>query len=353
MKTNAAVLTEINKPLQVEELVLPVLNAGQVLVEIAYSGICHSQLNEIHGLKGEDRFLPHTLGHEGSGVVLEVGSDVSKVQCGDHVVLTWIKGTGHDVSSTQYTNGDGLPVNSGAISTFMSRAVISENRLVRIPSRMPLREAALLGCAVPTGAGIVNNTLHMQAGKSIAIWGLGGIGLSALLMAAYINADSTAPIIAIDINDDKLALAQELGATHTIHVRSLDPLTAVFNVTSGQGVDYAVEATGLREVMEEAFRCVRNQGGVCVLAGNLPQGQRISLDPFDLIKGKRIMGTWGGESNPDRDIPMQADWAMSGKLDLKKIICREFALADVNDAIDYMELHATGRVLIDMGHHKT
>jgi len=350
MKTNAAVLTKIDQPLQIEELCIPHLERGQVLVEIAYSGICHSQLNEIYGLKGEDQFLPHTLGHEGSGVVLEVGSDVEKVKAGDHVVLTWIKGKGHDVPSAQYTREDGSVVNSGAISTFMAHAIISENRLVLIPKDMPLRDAALLGCAIPTGAGIVNNTLKMKSGKTIAIWGLGGIGLSALLMAVHINAnvEPTAMIIAIDINDDKLALAHEMGATHTINTQSLDPLDAIRDITSSQGVDYAVEATGRREIMEQAFQCVRDQGGLCVLAGNLPQGQTISLDPFDLIKGKKIVGTWGGETDPDRDIPLHVQWAMSGTLDLKKIICREFELEDLNEAVDYMQKSAVGRVLLKM-----
>lgn len=349
MKTTAAVLTQINEPLQLEELLIPPLKAGQVLVEVAYSGICHSQLNEIHGLKGEDRYLPHTLGHEGSGVVLEIGTGVTKVKAGDHVVLTWIKGKGQDVPSVQYSRKDGTRVNSGAISTFLTHAVISENRLVSIPQSMPLREAALLGCAIPTGAGIVKNTLGMQPGQSIAVWGLGGIGLSALLMAAHINANSadTAIIIGIDISEEKLALARSIGATHTIHAGSLDPLAAAMQVTSGRGVDYAVEAAGLRQTMEQAFRCVRDHGGVCVLAGNLPLGESISLDPFDLIKGKRIIGTWGGETDPDRDIEEYVQYCLAGKLDLECLASHIIRLGDINQALESLKRGSVNRILID------
>jgi len=349
METTAAVLTKINQALEIQELVIPSLKEGQVLVEIAYSGICHSQLNEIHGLKGEDRFLPHTLGHEGSGVVLEAGPDVTKVKPGDHVVLTWIKGLGHDVPSTQYARKDGTIVNSGAISTFMTHTVISENRLVPIPKEMPLKEAALLGCAIPTGAGIVKNTAEMKPGKSVAVFGLGGIGLSAILMAGQLNAGNRNPvnIIAIDVIDAKLALARKVGATHTINAQSCDVLEAVMELTSGQGVDYAVEAAGLCQTMEWAFRCVRDNGGLCVLAGNLPQGETISIDPFDLIKGKHIVGTWGGETNPDGDIPLYIKSFLANEMNLTFLIAQSRPLLQINEAIREMEAGQVGRCLIE------
>src|SRR5262245_26731137 len=157
MRTDAAVLFELNQPLRLLTLDVPDPRPGQVLVEVAYSGVCHSQLHEVRGRRGPDRFLPHTLGHEGSGTVLAVGDGVTKVKPGDRVVLTWIKGQGADVPSTTYGGGPGR-VNSGAISTFMRHTNTCENRLVPLPPEMPLREAALLGCAVPTGAGVVPNT---------------------------------------------------------------------------------------------------------------------------------------------------------------------------------------------------
>ncbi len=349
MKTTAAVLTKINTPLQIEELTLPPLKDGQALIEIAYSGICHSQLNEIHGLKGDDKFIPHTLGHEGSGIVLETGPGVTKVRPQDHVVLTWIKGSGHDVPSAQYVKKDGSVVNSGAISTFLTHAIISENRLIPITKAMPLKEATLLGCAIPTGAGIVNNTAKINPGQTIAVFGCGGIGLSAILMAESINKNTpSATIIAIDIMDAKLNLAQTLGATHTINAHKTDPLESVLDITSGQGVDYAIEAAGLQETMEKAFCCARDNGGLCVLAGNLPQGSTIQIDPFNLIKGKQIVGTWGGETDPDLDIPLYESSILSGKINLKPLITRSYPLTQINEAITEMEAGQIGRSLIEM-----
>ena len=163
MKTKAAILFEINRPLCVEELVIPSLKAGQVLVRVFFSGVCHSQLNEVQGFKGEDKFLPHTLGHEGTGVVLDTGPQVKKVKKDDRVIMTWIRGQGMDVPSSVYQRVDGSNVNSGAISTFMNYAVVSENRLVPFSRDFPMDELSLLGCAIPTGAGMAIN--------SMSVWG--------------------------------------------------------------------------------------------------------------------------------------------------------------------------------------
>ena len=266
MHTLSAVLTELNQPLRFLELAIPELKSGQVLVDVAYSGVCHSQLLEVRGKRGPDRFLPHTLGHEGSGTVMGVGLGVTKVKPGDRVVLSWIKGNGTDVPSTIYQSAEG-PVNSGAISTFMRRTVISENRVTPIPNTFPLREAALLGCAVPTGGGVVLYTAGVRPGSSVAIFGIGGIGLSAILVANLMNATT---IIAIDVFDHKLDQAHRSGATHLINARHQDPLSAILEITSHRGVDYAIEAAGRRETMELAFQSVRDGGGLCVIAGNLP-----------------------------------------------------------------------------------
>ncbi len=346
MKTQAVVLVEINKPLVIEELSVPDLKPGQVLVKVAFSGVCHSQLNEIQGLKGQDNYLPHILGHEGSGIVEAIGAGVSKVEPGDRVVLTWIKGRGADVTSTLYKKADGSIVNSGAISTFMTKAVISENRLVKIFQDMPLREAALLGCAIPTGAGIVLNTLRVRSGNSVAIFGVGGIGLSAVLAASLMN---DAIIIAIDVFDYKLKLARDVGATHLINASQENPLVTILKITGGRGVDYVIEAAGRRETMESAFQAVRDNGGLCVLAGNLSQGERISLDPFDLIKGKQVVGTWGGETDPDLDISKYIRLYQSGKLKLDKLITDKFSLDEINTAIQMMRSgEIAGRCIIEI-----
>ena len=342
MKTKVAVLFEINKPLRIVDLKIPKLKLGQVLVDIAYSGVCHSQLNEIRGLKGEDKFLPHTLGHEGSGLVVDVGQSVTKVKPGDHIVLTWIKGEGHDVPSTVYQSSEG-PVNSGAISTFMEKSVISENRLVHIPKQMPLKEAALLGCAIPTGAGIILNNAKLNSGDSIAVFGVGGIGLSAVLAA---STQGSKKIIAVDIIDYKLEFAKQLGATHLINASDKDPLSEIMNITIGKGVDYAIEAAGRKDTMETAFQSVRNRGGKCVIAGNLPIGEEISINPMDLIRGKKIVGTWGGEAHIEKDISKYLEWHISGKMNLDKLITHDFELKNINKAFSGLENGKIGRGVI-------
>lgn len=344
MQTEAAVLFELNQPLRQVTLDLPELKPGQLLVEVAYSGVCHSQLHEVRGRRGPDRFLPHTLGHEGSGVVQAVGPHVSKVRPGDRVVLTWIKAAGAEAPSTQYRDGSAT-INSGALSTFMRHTITCENRVVPLPPELPLREAALLGCALPTGAGVVLNTAAMQYGATLAIFGVGGIGLSALLAARLREARL---LIAIDVVEAKLAEALRLGATHVVNARARDAVAAILELNDGRGVDYAIEAAGRRETMEAAFRCVRASGGLCILAGNLPHGEQISIDPFDLIRGKRIVGTWGGETRPDEDIPRYARWYLEGRLPLGELITRAYRLDEINAALDDMEQGRLTRALINM-----
>ncbi|MCH9627853.1 MAG: Aryl-alcohol dehydrogenase [Chlamydiales bacterium] len=338
MKTTAAVLTKQKEPLEIQELTIPELQPGQVLVRVAYSGLCHSQLNEINGLKGEDRFIPHTLGHEGSGVVEAIGPGVSKVKVGDHAVLTWIKGTGADVPGCCYGH-----VNSGAISTFMTHAVISENRIVPIPKEMPLREAALLGCAIPTGAGVVKNEMKLHEGNSFAVFGSGGVGLSALLAAKGAKAH---PIIAVDVSESKLARACACGATHTINAKERDPIAAIFEMTEGAGVDFVFESAGRRDAMEKAFGSLKAPNGLCVLAGNLPKGEQISIDPFELIRGKRIIGTWGGKSAIDQDVAHYVDLFLNKRIDLSQLITHEVPLDQINHLVDELQAGKVGRGLV-------
>lgn len=344
MQTEAAILVELNTPLKLVSLDIPPLKSGQVLIKIAYSGICHTQINEIDGLKGDDPYLPHTLGHEGSGIVLATGENVSKVSAGDHVVLTWIKGHGADIPSTQYTSL-GHSINSGAISTFMKTAIISENRLIKIPKDMPLKEAALLGCAFPTGAGIVNNTCKINTDSKIAIFGVGGIGLSAVMAASAIGARV---IIAIDINDSKLGYAKTLGATHTINVNNYDVIEEIKNITENKLLDYSIEAAGSTEVMETAYSSIKPFGGLCVIAGNASSNSKISINPMDLIQGKNISGSWGGETDSDKDILKYCSWHDNDKIRLSNLISREYPLHEINTAISDLKNGINGRALINM-----
>jgi S-(hydroxymethyl)glutathione dehydrogenase/alcohol dehydrogenase len=189
------------------------------------------------------------------------------------------------------------------------------------------------------------NTAQVQAGSSVAVFGVGGIGLSVVLAASLMNAT---PIIAVDVFDHKLEQARQVGATFLVNAQRQDPLATILNLTGGRGVDYAIEAAGRRKTMETAFKVVRDNGGLCVLAGNLPVGEEISLNPFDLIKGKRILGTWGGETQPDRDVPRYVDLYLQGKLPLDLLITHEYGLEDINRALDDLDQGKVGRALIAM-----
>ena len=344
MKTKAAILEKINAPLVIKELTIPKLKPGQVLVDIAYSGICHNQLGEIQGKKGPDRYLPHTLGHEGSGVVLEVGEKVTKVKPGDHVVLCWIKGQGLDEPSTTYTC-NGQNINSGAITTFLEKSVISENRLIPISKKMPLKEAALLGCAIPTGAGTVFNDMNIKPGNSLAIFGTGGIGSSALLAASFLKAS---PIIAVDVVDAKLEKAKQIGATHTINALKECPIKKIQEITLSKGVDFAFESAGKKAVMEQAFASVNVNRGLFVIAGNIPKGDKIHIDPFDLIQGKKMIGTWGGSTSVDTDIPKYVDLFLNHSFSLSSLITHEIRIEEINDFFKELQTGKAVRGIINL-----
>lgn len=343
----AAVLYETGKSLVVEDgIEIPPLQTGQVLVKVAYSGICGSQLMEVKGKRGEDAYLPHLLGHEASGWVIDVGSNVTKVKPGDKVVLTWIKGSGADCKGAKYKIGN-TTLNSGGVTTFSNYTVVSENRCVILEEGISMELAALLGCAVPTGAGIVFNTLRPDTDASIAIFGVGGIGLSAILGAKM---HECSRIIAVDIEDKKLELAKEFGATDVINCKTEDPIKKINQITKGQGADYSIEAAGIAEVVESAFQSIKYNGGLCVIAGHPDCKERIQLDPFDLIRGKKIVGSWGGECLPDKDISMYVKYYKNGKLPLERMISQVYPLEKINEALSELENGRAHRILIRMDH---
>ncbi len=340
LKTKAAILYQLNRPLRVEEIIVPDLKNGQVLVKMLACGLCRSQLNEIKGYKGEDPFLPHLLGHEGSGEVIKTGGGVTKVRKGDRVVLSWIKGQGCDIPSTIYLQGQ-KRINSGAVACLSEYTIASENRVVKVSKKIPPMAAALLGCAIPTGAGMVLNTLKVKNGSSLAVIGVGGIGAAVILAAKMAGVQR---IIGIDILKRKLDFAKSLGATNVLNA-SEKTFSSQLNRLREEGIDYAVECSGAGQAMELAFAVVKDRGRV-VIAGNLKKGSKISIDPFDLIKGKRITGTWGGETNTDVDIPKYARAYLSGKLKLDQLITQQFCLSEVNRAFSVLEKGGVGRVMV-------
>ncbi len=343
MRTLAAVLVETGKPLRIDEIEIPRLKPGQVLVEVVLSGVCHTQVLECRGYRGEDRYLPHCLGHEGSGIVREISPGVSKVKPGDRVILSWMKGTGGDVPGTVY-QWNGRSVNAGGITTFSQYSVISENRLTVVPETLSMRDAAMIGCAAATGLGSVFNVAQAKPGQSIAIFGSGGIGLCAV--AAAVIAGCT-PVIAVDVVAQKLELAARMGAGHCLDAKAVNVLEEIRGIVPG-GLDLAVESSGRPEVMLQALDNVRSQGGIAVVVGNARFGERLSLDPMQLNQGKQLRGTWGGDNAPDSDFPRYARLITSGKLDLSPLMERTYSLVQVNEALNDLESGVVARPLIDM-----
>ena len=334
----AAVLTELGAPLQImEDIVIPELRSGQVLVKLAYSGVCHSQVMEVKGERGPDRWLPHMLGHEATGRVVSTGPAVTKVLVKDLVVLGWIKGKGCEAGGCQYSHKK-MKINAGGVTTFSDYAVVSENRLVKLPKGIPLDLGVLFGCALPTGAGLILNEIEPEAGSSVAVFGLGGIGLAALMAARTYDVT----LIAVDISSKKLELARMLGADHVINACTKNPVTRIGQITQS-GADYCVECSGQTSVIEQAFLASHPQMGRTIFASHPKAGDRITLDPHHLIAGRRIQGSWGGASDPDRDVPRIAALWRAGKLPLEHLISpQRYCLDEINDALDDL---AKGRAL--------
>ncbi len=341
----AAVLEQHKKPLKISpDIKIPPLKNGQILVKLAYSGVCHSQIMEIDGLRGEDKYLPHLLGHEGSGIVLDIGPKVKKVKKGNTVVLGWIKGEGIDSGGCSYECNN-KTFNAGAVTTFNEYAVVSENRCVIVPKKIPMDIAALFGCAVLTGSGILTNTIRPKKNTDIAFFGIGGIGLSALAVSQSYSFNK---IFAVDINDERLSIAKDFGATHTINPLRECPVKLIKENTKGIGVDYSIEAAGLVKTIEQAFESIKTNNGLCVFASHPKFGDRISIDPFDLISGKRIIGSWGGDAQPDKDIPFFSELYLAGKLPLEKFISKKYKLEDINIAINDLKKGKVIRPIIEL-----
>ena len=341
----AAILEELGAPLAIKEIELPELTKGQVLVKILFSGVCRSQLMEVRGKRGADPWLPHLLGHEGSGVVVAIGEGVTKVAIGDDVILGWLKGDGLDAPGAKYKIGDEV-INSGRVTTFASFTVVSESRLVKKPEHLTFDEAVLFGCALPTGAGMVLNQLKPSADSSVAVIGLGGIGISALLALRALNIRQ---IIAIDISDDKLDFAKRLGANYVFHSLDKGLYESIMSLTNG-GVDFCIESGGQVSTIELGFSLIRKGGGELIFASHPGHGEKISLDPHELISGKKILGSWGGGSNPDNDIPRICSLFANSNFLLSDLITKRYKLEQINEALYDLEHGKVFRPLIVMDH---
>jgi S-(hydroxymethyl)glutathione dehydrogenase/alcohol dehydrogenase len=260
----AAILAQSREPLVVDEITLPdALGVGQVLVKVLYSTICGAQLNEIAAAKGPDKFLPHLLGHEASAQVIETGLGVTTVKPGDTVVLHWRPSQGIQCQPPAY-QWRGKKLNAGWVTTFSDYAVVSENRMTVISPNYNLRDAPLLGCAVTTAAGVINNDANVKIGESVAVFGVGGVGLNVVQFAVLAGAN---PIVAVDLVDAKLDMARARGATHCLNPTKVADLDAeIRKIVGDKGPDKVIETTGAKAVIELAYN-LTHPDGTCVLVG--------------------------------------------------------------------------------------
>ncbi len=360
MSLRAAVLYEFGQPLVIEELELDPPRTGEVLVRMAASGVCHSDLHVVQGIHPTE--LPVVLGHEGAGIVEEVGPGVSGLAPGDHVLLTWLPYCGrcaqcvrgrpnlcenvgwYDATMEDGTcrfHRDGLRIHHYNTSSFAERSVVPARTAIRVDPDLPLTELALMGCAVMTGVGAVLNTARVRPGDTVAVVGCGGVGLNVVQGARIAGATV---IVAVDVVDAKLDLARELGATHTVDASAGDPVQAVRELAPG-GVDHAFEALGRPETIEVAL-ALTARGGQALLIGMAPPDARVSLDALTLTLEERcVRGSWYGSCVPLRDFPLLVELYRDGRLRLDPLIA-ECALEDVNDAFRRMEAGETARSVI-------
>jgi S-(hydroxymethyl)glutathione dehydrogenase/alcohol dehydrogenase len=346
MKFKAAILVELKQPLVIEEIETPPLRFGQVLVRIICSGICGAQINEIEGAKGPDKFLPHLLGHEATAVVLETGEGVTTVKSGDRVVCHWRKGAGLQAPTPVYTSKPFPKINSGWVTTFSECSVVSENRMTKVPPDFDAEAGALLGCAVTTAMGVINNNAKLGIGESIAVFGTGGVGLNIIQFAARVAAH---PIIGIDLHDHKLELARKLGASHTLNARNCDLREEIRKIAGPQGVDVAIENTGVADIIETAYEASSPQGRV-ILVGVPPKAARHpSFYTLPLHFNKVLTGSEGGGCRPEIDIPKLVRLCQAGKLDFKGLVSKRYELEQINEAIDDLKHgRVAGRCMVLM-----
>ncbi len=345
MKFKAAVLTELAQPLAIEELECPPLRFGQVLVKVHRSGICGSQLGEIDGAKGSDPYLPHLLGHEGSGIVVEIGDGVRTVRPDDHVVLHWRPGSGLQGEPPIYKSSSLGKVNAGWVTTFNEFSVVSENRVTTIPRDFDLDLAVLFGCAVTTGFGVVNRDADIKIGESVLVYGAGGIGLNIVQAAAMVSAH---PIIAVDRYQNRLDLAKQMGATHLVCANDVTTAQrAIREITNGGDLDVCIDNTGQPAIIECCYDLTAAKGRT-ILVGVPRHGRKATIYTLPLHFDKKITGSHGGDAKPDIDIPNYIKLVKCNKLNGLGLLKGEvYDLADINLAIDHMRTGVSAaRVLI-------
>jgi alcohol dehydrogenase len=374
MKTRAAVLNEMSlprpyaqsRPLQIVEVELDAPGPNEVLVRMRAAGLCHSDLSVING--DRPRPLPMAIGHEGAGEIVEVGANIKDLKVGDHVVAAFVPccrtcepcthgrpalcEPGFKANSAgvllsgahRIHRGDTLVNHHLGVSAFAEYAVVARESLVKVDASLPFDEAAVFGCAVMTGVGAVTNTVQPAPGASMAVVGLGGVGLAALLGARVVDA---AIIVACDLSDEKLALARELGATHTVNAQDPQAIEKIKDLTRG-GVHYAFEMAGSVKAMELSYKITR-RGGTTVTAGLSNPAHLFSIPHVSIVAEERtIKGSYLGSCDPARDIPRYVEWYRAGRLPVNRLLSEHLGLDDINAAFDRLADGKTVRQIVQL-----
>jgi len=341
----AAILAKSRAPLVVDEITFPeALEVGQVLVRVLYTSICGAQINEIDAAKGPDKFLPHLLGHEASAKVLEIGPGVTNVKPGNSVVMHWRPSLGIQSATASYS-WRGAKLNAGWVTTFNECAVVSENRLTPIPHDYDPKLAPLLGCAVTTAAGVINNDAGVKIGESVAVFGVGGVGLNIVQFAALAGAY---PIVAIDLHDHKLAMARARGASHCFNAAEIAEAeleAGIRGIVGAKGPDKVIETTGVKSVIELAYD-LTHPDGTCVLVG-VPS-EKVTIYTLPIHFNKVLTGSHGGDARPHIDIPRMIRLQKAGRISFEGIITDEFPFHDINEALALVRSGKGGRVLLKL-----
>ncbi len=359
-QANVAVLPKDTATLRIETLTLPDPEPTQVVVKQFASGVCHSQLHQMH----RPRESPVVLGHEATGVVLKTGSAVDHVKEGDTVLVTWVprnaSAAGQAPARARIEVSDGIAVSEN-VFTWADHTICDQQYVVKVDPQIPTDVTAIVGCAVMTGAGAVINTAKVQPGQSVVIFGVGGVGLSAVVGARVAGAD---PIIAVDLDDAKLEFARSFGATHGINAAKEDPVAKIHEMTQRDGeftmfkqgvsgADFAFDCIGIKQTMEQIVPACRsgrfgvNDGGTAVLVG-VPT-TNVELNAVDvLVNEKHFIGSIGGSCAPDRDFPRFLEWQENGDLNLDALVTQRFALDAINEATDALQAgRIQGRAILE------
>jgi S-(hydroxymethyl)glutathione dehydrogenase / alcohol dehydrogenase len=358
MDVKAAIAFEAGQPLQIETVQLDGPRAGEVLVEIKATGVCHTDAYTLSGMDPEGLF-PSILGHEGAGVVVDVGPGVKSLKPGDHVIPLYVpecreceyclNPKTNLCQSIRITQGQGLMPDGTSrfsykgkpllhymgTSTFANFTVVPEIALAKIRSDAPFDKVCYIGCGVTTGIGAVINTAKVEPGSNVVVFGLGGIGLNVIQGAKLVGANM---IIGVDINPARQAIATKLGMTHFVNPQAIDQdiVAHLVELTNG-GADYSFECIGNINVMRQALECCHKGWGVSVIIGVAAAGQEISTRPFQLVTGRTWKGTAFGGAKSRRDVPKIVDWYMDGKINIDDLITNVMPIEQINEAFDIMK----------------